>query len=166
MRIVSVAFAFACTASLLVHAQQRSELTVVQAIKAEAFERSQVMDHVRDLSDRFGGRLTGSTQFDAAAKWAIERLRSYGVTDARLEPWGTFGRRWSAQEYSVEQLAPYYVPLIAVPLLERSDRRADQRRAVVSPILSDFFVDGPSKAAAGWTRLASSGPGSFADGSS
>ena len=149
MRVVSVLLAVACTGSFLVNAQQRPELAVVQAIKVEAFERSQVMDHVRELSDRFGGRLTGSAQFDAAAKWAVERLRSVGVTEAKLEPWGTFGRSWSAQEYSVEQLAPYYASLTAVPLAWSAPTSGlVSGEPLLAPVTADFFTDGPSKAAA------------------
>ena len=150
MRLVTVVVAIACTGSLLVHAQQRPELAVVQAIKAEAFERSQVMEHVRELSDRFGGRLTGSPQFDAAAKWAVERLRSFGLGDARLEPWGKFGRSWSAQEYSLEQLGPYYVSLTAVPLAWSAPTSGSVAgEPLFAPLTGDFFMDGPSKATAG-----------------
>ena len=149
MRVVAAVLAIACTGSFLVSAQQRPELAVVQAIKVEAFDRSQVMDHARELSDRFGGRLTGSAQFDAAAKWAVERLRRFGVSDARLEPWGKFGRSWSAQEYSVEQLAPYYASLIAVPLAWSAPTSGPvSGEPLLAPLGSDFFTDGPSKAAA------------------
>ena len=150
MRVVTVLVAIACTGSLLVNAQQRPELAVVQAIKAEAFDRSQVMDHIRELSDGFGGRLTGSAQFEAAATWAVERLRTFGVSDARLEPWGKFGRSWSAQEYSVEQLAPYYVSLNAVPLAWSGPTSGPvSGEPLFAPLPGDFFTDGPSKAAGG-----------------
>jgi carboxypeptidase Q len=33
-----------------------------------------------------------------------------------LEPWGPFGRSWSAEQWSVEMVEPRYAPLNATPL--------------------------------------------------
>ena len=55
--------------------QDSVDLTVVDRIKAEAITRSQVMDHLRELTDGRGPRLTGSPGFDAAAKLKSLNLR-------------------------------------------------------------------------------------------
>ena len=39
-----------------------------------------------------------------------------GLSNVHLEPWGPFGRSWSAQQWSVEMVEPRYAPMIATPL--------------------------------------------------
>ena len=60
-------------------AQERIDLGIVDRIKTEAFERSKVMETLRNLTDVHGPRLTGSPGFEDAARWAmaeLKRLRS------------------------------------------------------------------------------------------
>ena len=44
------------------------------------------MTTLRDLSDGFGGRLTGSPAYNRAADWAASQFRSYGIQNVKLEP--------------------------------------------------------------------------------
>jgi len=44
------------------------------------------MTTLRDLSDGFGGRLTGSPAYNRAADWAAAQFRSYGIQNVRMEP--------------------------------------------------------------------------------
>jgi hypothetical protein len=97
-------------------AQKGPDLGVVDKIKTEAFDHSKVMDHLYYLTDIHGPRLTGSPEFDDAAKWTMERLKEYGVTNVHEEPWGPFGRSWSAQQWTVEMTEPRYSQLTAAPL--------------------------------------------------
>ena len=94
----------------------RPDLTFVSRVKREAFERSQVMDTLSYLTDVYGPRLTASPEFKQAADWAVERLKSYGAENARLEKWGTFGRSWALKQYSIEMLEPRYAVLDAAAL--------------------------------------------------
>ena len=96
--------------------KDRVDLAVVNRIKTEAFDHSQVMDTLSWLSDRYGPRLTGSPEAREAADWAVSRLKDYGIHNVHLEPWGPFGRSWDLQEYSVEMIAPRYSHLRATPL--------------------------------------------------
>jgi len=96
--------------------QARADLSIVGRIKAEAYDRSKVMDHLSYLSDVYGPRLTGSPEFNQAADWAAGRLREYGLSEVHLEPWGPFGRSWSVQQWSVELVEPRYAPMNATPL--------------------------------------------------
>ena len=70
---------------------QATDLSVVDRIKAEAFERSKVMDTLRNLTDVHGPRLTGSPGFEDAAKWAMLELNGYGLEKVHPEKWGPFG---------------------------------------------------------------------------
>ena len=47
------------------------------------------------LTDVIGARLTGSPAMKEANDWTRERLRSWGLANAHLEPWGPFGLGWS-----------------------------------------------------------------------
>jgi len=115
--------------SLVLRAQDAVDLGVVDRIKSEAFGRSQVMDHLRQLTDTHGPRLTGSIAFEEAAKWTTDRLTQYGLSNVHIERF-SFGRRWSADQYSLELLAPTYMRLLAMPLAwSDSTRLADRLRA-------------------------------------
>ena len=60
-------------------------------IKDEGFQRSQVMETASWLTDVYGARLTGSPNIKAAGDWAVKKLTEWGLQNAHLEPWGTFG---------------------------------------------------------------------------
>lgn len=99
----------------LVLAQEPIDWHIVARIKVEGFQNSQVMETLSYLTDVYGPRLTGSPNLKAASQWAREKLREWGLANAHLEPWGTFGRGWSVERVSIEMIEPPYVPLIAYP---------------------------------------------------
>lgn len=43
------------------------------------------LDYDRDLSDKFGGRLTGSAAYARAAEWAADTFRSVGLKNVHFE---------------------------------------------------------------------------------
>jgi hypothetical protein len=92
------------------------DLAVVNRIKAEAFERSKVMDHLQNLSDVYGPRLTASPEFKEAADWAIKRFQEFGLENVHMEKWGPFGRGWSLEKFALEMTQPRYSLLAAAPL--------------------------------------------------
>ncbi len=97
-------------------AQEKVDLAVVNRIRAEAFQNSKVMDHVFYLTDVYGPRLADSPNYLQAAEWAVKTLKGWGLDDAKLEKWGTFGRSWSYSRFSAHMLAPQQTALIGVPL--------------------------------------------------
>src|SRR5271165_795111 len=78
----------------------------IHRIKEEAFDRSQVMDHLFYLSEVAGPRLTGSPGFQQAANWAVERLKQFGLTNAHLESVGPATRSWRLTELSAVMTEP------------------------------------------------------------
>ncbi len=103
--------------ALTIVAQENSgELDVIGQIKRQAFDKSEVMDTLSYLTDVHGPRLTASPEFDDAAKWAVERLKSYGIESVHEEEWGPFGRSWSIESYTADMITPRYSHLVAVPL--------------------------------------------------
>ena len=103
------------SASIL-SAQENVDLSVLNRIKAEAFQNSQVMDHLFYLSDVYGPRLTNSPGHRAAGDWVMTRLRGYGLQNVKAEKWGPFGQSWKLMHFSAHLLEPQYQPLIGMPL--------------------------------------------------
>jgi carboxypeptidase Q len=96
-------------------AAEKIDTALVSRIRAEEMLHSQVMDLLSRLVDVHGGRLTGSPQFNAAAAWASDTLRAWGLTDVHLEAWGPFGKAWSLERYTAQVLLPQVFPLISFP---------------------------------------------------
>jgi carboxypeptidase Q len=102
--------------ALTVFAQEKTDYNLIHMIREEAFEHSQVMDHLAYLTDRYGPRLTASPEFDEAAGWVVGRMKSWGLANVHTESWGPFGRSWSLKHFAVEMVEPRYSLLNAVPL--------------------------------------------------
>jgi carboxypeptidase Q len=100
----------------LAPAQDRADLALVHRLKQEAYQNSQVMDHLFYLTDVHGPRLTGSPGFQRSADWAVKRLQGWGLSNVTQEKWGPFGRGWSASRFAAHLVEPEYAPLIGVPL--------------------------------------------------
>ncbi len=97
-------------------ASERVDAAVNARIRDEGMTRSRVMETAVYLSDVIGPRLAGSPQYRRAAEWSRDRLTSFGLANAALEPWGTRrGRGWEATRHSVELVAPYYARIVAYP---------------------------------------------------
>jgi hypothetical protein len=94
-------------------AQERVDQAAIDKIKTEALERSQIMETASWLTDVYGARLTGSPNIKAAGEWAAKKLTEWGMANARLEPWGYFGRGWTNERLSLHVLTPTPWPVIA-----------------------------------------------------
>src|SRR5690349_2685882 len=81
---------------------ERVDETVIAAIKLEGFQNSQVMDTLSWLSDVYGPRLTGSDNLRRAAEWARDRMKTWGLANAALEPYGTSFRGWTLERFSID----------------------------------------------------------------
>jgi carboxypeptidase Q len=99
----------------LLYAEDKVDLSVVNRIKLEEFQNSKVMDHAFYLTDVYGPRLTGSPGYKAAAEWAVREMQKWGLSNARLEKWGPFGRGWANMKFSAALKEPTYTPLIGSP---------------------------------------------------
>ncbi len=92
------------------------DLAVLSQIKQQAFNHSQVMENLYYLADVYGPRVNNSRNYRAAAEWAMQRLRSYGVQNVHLEKWGPFGNGWQIKKFYGALVEPAYAPLIGFPL--------------------------------------------------
>jgi hypothetical protein len=91
------------------------DLPMMSRIREEGMVRSQVMDIALHLTDLNGNRLANSPGYARAADYAIGKLKGWGVADARLDPWGEFGKGWELEKMYFAMKAPYYKPMMAYP---------------------------------------------------
>jgi carboxypeptidase Q len=87
----------------------------VQRIRDEGLNRSQVMQILNHLTNVIGPRLTNSPGMRRANEWTRDKLASWGLAGARLEPWGAFGRGWVLKRFSADVVEPQTYPLNAYP---------------------------------------------------
>ncbi|TDX01819.1 M20/M25/M40 family metallo-hydrolase [Dinghuibacter silviterrae] len=99
-----------------VRSQDTPDSAIVARIKTEAFEHSRVMEFAFHLTDASGPRLTNSPGLYRAQQWVLATLRSWGLSNVDLEPWGTFGKGWEVTRDYLAMTEPYYQPLIAYPV--------------------------------------------------
>jgi carboxypeptidase Q len=92
-----LAVAFSATLAAPAVAQQLDSLTglspsdpVVDAIYSITDADLQVMDVLDELSNGIGPRLTSSKNLTEACNWAQGKFDSFGLSNSRLEQWGTF----------------------------------------------------------------------------
>lgn len=106
--------AFAALFALPLAAEEPVDLEMVTRIREEGFQRSQVLETVRHLTDVIGPRLTGSPQLKEANEWTRRRLEEWGLSNAHLEGYD-FGRGWSFSRTAVHMVRPRQAPLFALP---------------------------------------------------
>lgn len=108
----------------------------ITRIRSEAFHNSQVMETLRYLTDHIGSRLTGSPKLAAANQWTKERLTSYGLENAHLEPWGPFGLGWSYEKSDVRMVSPDKVQLLALPKAWTPATNGVLRASVIKAVIA------------------------------
>ena len=96
-------------------AQEKIDTAAISRIKAEERDRSQVMEIASWLTDVFGARLTGSPSAKAAGDWTVKKLTEWGMSNAKMETWGPFGRGWSNERVVAQVISPRPFPIIAYP---------------------------------------------------
>ena len=82
---------FVLSAAFVLLAQDKVDEATSARIRSEEMEHSQIMHTLHMLTDRYGPRVTGTPNHEAAAKWAVAEMTSWGMKNAHLEPWD-FGR--------------------------------------------------------------------------
>jgi hypothetical protein len=111
-----LALGLALAAPLFAQTAEPVDWDVVSRIRAEAFNRSQVADTLKELTETVGPRLTASPSAAKANEWASRKLASWGLSNAHNEVWDeAFGRGWAFRSASMEMLAPRQQPIHALP---------------------------------------------------
>ena len=95
-------------------AEEPVDLDLINQIRHEGFENSQVMDIAAHLTDGIGARVTGSPAMTRANEWTRDQLMEWGLENARLESY-EFGRGWDWQSCRVDLLGDAARSLSAIP---------------------------------------------------
>jgi hypothetical protein len=111
--VLCAILAVGCVSSASQHREEKLDLPTISRIREEALQHSQIPETVAYLTDVTGARLTGSPNLKKAEGYAVERLQSWGISNAHLEPWGPFGRGWTLEGITVNMTQPDFSPLIA-----------------------------------------------------
>ncbi len=88
-------------------AQEPIDTAMNSRIREEALQRSELMATLEPLTDVFSPRLTGSPSYKAAAEWARDRLKAWGLANARLESWNWGHPGWANQRLAAHVEAPW-----------------------------------------------------------
>jgi carboxypeptidase Q len=98
--------------SLSVFAQDGGDAELLNRIRQEATQRSQIMKTMHMLTDVYGPRLTGSPNHKNAAEWVVKQMTSWGLENAHLEPWDFGHPGWLNERLSAHIISPVKDPLV------------------------------------------------------
>jgi carboxypeptidase Q len=93
-------------------------LTDINKIKAEGMQHSQVMELNSWLADVYGPRLTGSPAVEQAAKWAMDKMKEWGLVNVKMEPWTNrngFERGWTNDKFYLHAVSPQRFAIPGTP---------------------------------------------------
>jgi len=85
---------------------------LLNRIRKEAVERSQIMKTMHMFTDVYGPRLTGSPNHKAAAEWAVKQMTAWGLENAHLEPWDFKHPGWLNERLTAHLISPVKEPLV------------------------------------------------------
>lgn len=114
-RYLLTVIVFVCTlAQTSLFAQEPVDYRMIEKMRDEGFNRSQVMDLVWHLTDVYGPRLANSPSYNQAAQWAKKKFEEFGAENVALFPFaGSVSMPWECTFSSVTMHTPQYMPLIA-----------------------------------------------------
>ena len=74
-----------------VRAQQQqqtgdAERQAAARLAGSVLVEGRTFDYLKELTDKFGGRLSGSSAYERSAEWAAEQFRAMGIREVKLEP--------------------------------------------------------------------------------
>jgi carboxypeptidase Q len=96
----------AVAVSSLLLAQEKVDQATDARIRSEELEHSQIMHTLHMLTDRYGPRVTGTPNHEAAAKWVVKQLTEWGFKNAHLEAWEFGHPGWSNERATAFLISP------------------------------------------------------------
>src|SRR5436305_9350870 len=90
----------------LVVAQEKVDVATDARFRSEELEHSQIMHTLHMLTDRYGPRVTGTPNHEAAAKWVVKQLTDWGFKNAHLEAWEFGHPGWSNERATAFLVSP------------------------------------------------------------
>lgn len=102
--------------ALAAAAQQAGDLQEQSKRLAVSILLGPSMETLRELSDGFGGRVTGSPAYQRAAEWAAAQFRARGLQNVRLEPFAIpngWQRGWASGQVLGPSPRPLHIESLA-----------------------------------------------------
>ncbi|MGK5011793.1 M28 family metallopeptidase [Janthinobacterium sp. MDB2-8] len=122
------------------------------------------MDWLDILSNRFGGRMTGSDAYTHAAQWARMQLHQWGV-QAELEEAGAMPVGFNRGPWSGKMLAPREQPLrMATPAYSAGTRGVQQGLATLGPATLEEAQERAAQFKDKWVLIGGENSGGGRDG--
>ena len=87
-------------------AQNGADKDLLERIRQEEKNNSQIMKTMHMFSDVYGPRLTGSPNHKAAAEWAVKQMTAWGLKNAHLEPWDFKHPGWLNERLTAMMVSP------------------------------------------------------------
>jgi carboxypeptidase Q len=91
---------------LLAQSSNGNGSDLLDRIRMEEKNNSQIMRTMHMLTDLYGPRLTGSPNHKAAADWAVKQMTAWGMQNAHLEPWDFGHVGWLNERLTAFIVAP------------------------------------------------------------
>ncbi len=92
----------------LLLAEEKVDQAADARIRSEEAEHSQILHTLHMLTDRYGPRVTGTPNHEAAAKWVVAEMTRWGMKNAHLEPWEFGHPGWLNERASAFLVAPVH----------------------------------------------------------
>ncbi len=123
-------------------AQEAVDMQMMQKIKDEEKNNSQIAMIAHNLTDVVGPRLTNSPGYSRALDWVTEICKKWGLANAGREAWGEFGKGWSNEQGTLALKAPYYENIIAYPVPWcKSTKKAVKAELIMMDQLDSASID-------------------------
>lgn len=87
-------------------AQSAADKDLLERIRKEEANNSQIMKTMHMLADVYGPRLTGTPNHKHAAEWAIKQMTEWGLRNGHLEPWDFKHPGWLNERLTAHMISP------------------------------------------------------------
>ena len=87
-------------------AQTAADKDLLERIRKEEKDNSQIMKTMHMLTDVYGPRLTGSPNHKHAAEWAVKQMTEWGLKNGHLEPWDFGHPGWLNERLTAHMISP------------------------------------------------------------
>src|SRR6187431_286707 len=138
-------------------AQNGAEKDLLDRIRQEEKNNSQIMKTMHMLTDVYGPRLTGSRNHKAAAEWAVAEMKKWGFDSGQLEPWDFGHPGWLNERLTAHVVSPVKDALVGEALAWTNGTNGPVRAAVTHLVLPErptaaeltAYLEGKAAAVAG-----------------
>ena len=87
-------------------AQTSADKDLLERIRKEEKDNSQIMKTMHMFTDVYGPRLTGSPNHKNAAEWALKQMTGWGLQNAHLEAWDFGHVGWLNERLTAHIISP------------------------------------------------------------